>query len=334
MVPGKLPTHLNIVAVESHYCSIPEIRVPPGYTFTLSTYFRSTPSEVAERIRDADIVITTTACFTAAALSATNAPRLRMITAMAVGTDAIDLAACAARSITVLNSPNCNTATVAEHALALYLAVRRGLVPSMQRLERGEWAASGTLVRATYAADAAPRTLKDEVVAVVGFGAVGRYVAQLFSGLGCAVVVAARKGAAAVAEGRVEFGEALERATVVVLCCPRVAETEGLMGTDEFRRMRRDAVLVNVARGGVVREEALLAALQSGEIAGAGVDVFTTEPAGPGSSVLVGVEGVNLVMTPHTAWISMDTVKSYQRVCQENIVEFIEGRVREERVVV
>ncbi|KAL5628686.1 hypothetical protein BROUX41_002077 [Berkeleyomyces rouxiae] len=292
-----LPKHLNIVAVSSNYCSIPALKLPEGYTFTLTTYERSTAEEALERIRDAHIAITIVTPLTAEALFEANSPQLRMIHSISVGTDHIDLKACAARGITVLNTPNCNTVTVAEHALSLYFAVRRSLVPCMQKLNRDEWVRTGALVKTMFSNGATdpPRTLSQEVVAIVGYGAVGKAVQALFKLLGSTVRIVGRKGAVPAANsGRITFNEALAEASVIVLCCPRTAETEGLLSTDEFAAMRTDAVLVNVARGGVVDEQALLEALRSNKIAGAGIDVFDVEPAGADNSALgqVNVERV------------------------------------------
>lgn len=124
-------------------------------------------------------------------------------------------------------------------------------------------------------------------------------------------------------------------ATVLVLCCPRTPDTLNMISESQLATMRADAVVVNVARGGIVAEEALLAALREGKIAGAAVDVFDTEPAGPETSLLLkpdAVQGLNLVTTPHTAWIGMDTNLNLQRVLQENIDGFLVGKVMEERV--
>jgi glycerate dehydrogenase len=155
--------------------------------------------------------------------------------------------------------------------------------------------------------------------------------------LGMKIIVAGRKGASGPApEGRVSFDEAMRTATVVVLCCPLSPETTGLISSPEFGLMREDAVVVNVARGGVVDEAALLAALKDGKIAGAGVDVFAKEPASPETSPLLGddTHGLNLVTTPHTAWLGGGTVENYQRVLQENVDGFLFGKVAEDRIKV
>lgn len=332
--PGRpLPQYINIVALEAFFTPIPTLRLPAPHTFTLREYTRTTPEEVPSRIRDADILITTTVALRADALSPHVCPNLRLIAVMASGTDSIDLAACAERGIRVLSSPNCNVDAVAEHAVALYFATRRSILPTMRALCAGDWPRQGTLMPRAYAAGCPPRTCRQETVAIVGFGGVGRKVAELLEGLGMKVVVAARKGEAT-PDGRVSFDEALRTATVLVLCCPRSPETVGLISGPELAIMRGDVVLINVARGGIVDEAALVAALEVGQIAGAGVDVFDREPASPETSPLLRKEtqGLNLVTTPHTAWIAMETTRNYQRVLQENIEGYILGKVEADRV--
>ncbi|KAI1372067.1 glycerate dehydrogenase [Hypoxylon crocopeplum] len=330
---SSCPRHFNIVALETFFTPIPPLVVPSPHTFTLTEYTRSTVEEIPSRIKDADIVITTTVPLRAEALSPEICPKLKLIAVMASGTDSIDLVACAARGIRVLNSPGCNVDAVAEHAVALYFTVRRSIFPTMRDLRAGEWPRRGTLMTRVYVAGQPPRACRDETVAIVGYGGVGQKVARLLGGLGMKVLVAGRKGSPTAPEGRVPFEEALKRATVMVLCCPRSPATLNLLSEPEFAQMREDVVLVNVARGGIVDEAALLKALKEGQIAGAGVDVFGQEPASPETSPLLGdgVEELNLVATPHTAWIAIDTTANYQRVLQENIDSFIRGNVEEMR---
>ncbi|XDG04981.1 hypothetical protein ABKA04_004596 [Annulohypoxylon sp. FPYF3050] len=337
LLPIKMavPKHLNIVALETFFTPIPTLTVPPPHTFTLTTHHRTSLLDLPSRIRNAHILITTTLPLRAETLAPSATPNLRLIAVLASGVDSIDLAACAARGIRVLNSPGCNVAAVAEHAVALYFAARRSLVPTMAALRAGEWPRQGTLMARTFsAAGAAPRGCRDEAAVVVGYGGVGRRVEDLLKGLGMRVVVAGRKGDAVPPAGRVSFADALRMATVLVLCCPRTPETVNMISGPEFGAMRDDVVVVNVARGGIVDEEALLGALREGKIAGAAVDVFGQEPAGPETSVLLGegADGLNLVATPHTAWIGMDTTSNYQRILQENIDGFIKGELVQERV--
>ncbi|KAF7557923.1 hypothetical protein G7Z17_g295 [Cylindrodendrum hubeiense] len=325
--------NFNIVALETFFTPLPELAVPSPHTFTLTEYTRTSQDELHERIKDADVLITTAIPLRADALSVEACPNLKLIAVLAAGTDSVDLAACTARGIRVMSSPNCNADVVAEHALALYFAVRRTLLPTMRDLRAGEWPRRGTLMKGSFVAGKPPRGCRDETAAIIGYGHVGKNLMKLLTGLGMKVIVSGRKGAPA-PEGRVTFDEALKTATVIFLCCPRSPETLGLIAAPEFDLMQNDAVLVNVSRGGIVDEGALFRALTDGRIHGAGVDVFDIEPAGPETSVLLGsdAEGLNLVATPHAAWIGGATTSNYQRVLCENINGFISGKVEADRV--
>lgn len=332
--------HFNIVALEVMLTDLPEITVPTPHTFSLTTYERTPIAQVGERLRNADIAIITTVSIRAEALDPAVTPNLKLITAVASGTDTIDLATCRTRGIRVLNSPGCNIDAVAEHALALYFASRRSVVPSMMALQKNEWPKRGTLFRtANHANGMIPaRRCAAETAVVVGYGGVGKRVVELLRMLGMNVSVAGRKGQpkADVPEGRVEFDTAIRTATLIVLCCPRTAETLDLLSTAEFAVMQPDCVLVNVSRGGIVDEAALLVALQTNQIAGAGMDVFAKEPAGTETCPLLAPDvvnaGLNLVLTPHTAWVAAQTNANNQRVLIENIHGFINGKVEEDRL--
>lgn len=197
-----------------------------------------------------------------------------------------------------------------------------------------------------------PRTCESEVLGVIGYGGVGKKVAALARALGMKVLISGRKGAssstestAAAVDGpspssqptqRTPFTTLLSQATVIVLSCPRSPETLDLLSTPEFALMRPDALVINVSRGGVVDEAALLSALQTRKIAGAASDVFLTEPATPDNSVLLGkeAEGLNLVATPHVAWYAEETVKAYNRALQDNLKGWLEDGGRPKYPVV
>ncbi|EFX02120.1 glycerate dehydrogenase [Grosmannia clavigera kw1407] len=356
------PRHFHIVALETIFTGPLYVTVPAPHTCTFVQYERTDrspgSSELATRLRDADIVLMTTIPMRADILASTATPRLGLLAVMASGTDTIDLVACAARGIRVLNSPGCNAESVAEHAVALYFATRRRLMPSMRPLLRGLWPAKGTLLHtavqgprgAESEADAWPRGCVQETAVIVGYGGVGRRVAAMLQALGMTVLVAGRKGDEAVDQplprGRTAFAEALRVASVLVLCCPRTPETLGMLSTAEFAAMKKDALLINVSRGGIVDEDALLAALRGGEIGGAGVDVFSTEPASLENNSLLRAavdemdqddasrdrRPLNLVVTPHTAWIASATLNNNIRVMQDNIDGFITGNLVAERV--
>lgn len=345
MTPPPPPPHIHIVALETFWVPLPHFTTPAGTTVTVTEHARTAPDEVAARLATADVVLLSVAPLTAASLDPAVSPRLRMVAVVAAGTDSVDLAACRARGIHVANTPGANAASVANHALALYFATRRTLLPVTRLLAQGDWQRPGTAVGVVAALNGPsgrpPRTAAQEVLGLVGYGAVGRRVADMAAALGMRVLVAGRKGEEDETTGKSEittadggvrrtpFSRVLAEATVLVLCVPRTATTAHLISTAELAALGgRDAVLINVARGGVVDEAALVDALRRGLLAGAASDVYAVEPAGPGTSLLLDAEataGLNLVTTPHVAWCADETNANYNRITAENIDSWLRG---------
>lgn len=156
----------------------------------------------------------------------------------------------------------------------------------------------------------------------------GTRVATMFRSLGMKVIISGRKSSISTANDRVPFGDVLKQATVIILSLPRNPETMNTFSTPEFKEMRRQALLINLSRGGLVDEEALLEALREERIAGAALDVFLKEPAGPETSVLLKEDtaDLNFIATPHTAWYAEDTFLNYQRMLHEDIVGWLVGK--------
>ncbi|KAI4592384.1 hypothetical protein KJ359_011194 [Pestalotiopsis sp. 9143b] len=323
------PTHHKIVALETLFVPLPKkFLVPAGHTYEVVSYPRTRAgAEVAERIRDADIVVMTIVPVTAADIA--GAKHLKMISVVASGTDSVDLAACKAAGVHVANSPSCNEGAVAEHVVALYFSARRS-VPLVNALVRaGQWPVRGFLGRTLDGPHGKPpTTCSGEVMGIVGYGSVGKRVEAIAKALGMAVLVAGRKGQEEVAEGRVPFDTVIRGSSVLVLCLPRSPETLNTVGEAELDAMPRYSVLVNVSRGGIVDEEALVAALKAKKIAGAATDVFMSEPASPDNSPLLapGTEELNLVTTPHVAWCAEDTNYNYNETLKKNILTWLEDR--------
>ncbi|KAH6648414.1 glycerate dehydrogenase [Truncatella angustata] len=329
MASAQTQTHHKIVALETSFVPLPrKFSMPEGHTYEVAEYARTSPSEVAERLQDADIAVMTILPLSAEHLSAAVAPRLKMVAVVAVGTDTVDLAACRARGIHVANSPGCNENTVAEHVVALYFATRRS-VPLVSALTRaGRWGA-GPLFRTLDGPHGKPPMLcPSEVMGIIGYGAVGRRVESIAKALGMAVLIADRKGQKEAREGRTSFETVIKGSSVLVLCLPRSAETLNTIAEGELEDMPRYSILINVSRGGIVDERALVAALKEKKIAGAATDVFSTEPATPENSPLFapGTEDLNLVTTPHVAWCGEDTNYNYNETLKKNIRTWLEGQ--------
>ncbi|KAI1764297.1 D-isomer specific 2-hydroxyacid dehydrogenase [Hypoxylon sp. FL1150] len=315
-------THHVVVALESFFVPVPKLDLPAPHTYELREYERTYPDQVAQRIKDADILISAVAPIGADVLSPEVSPRLKMVAIVASGTDAVDLDACRARGIVVTNSPHCNTVAVAEHAIALYFAARRSLVLSHTLVQANEWPRRGGLQKTLNGPDGKPpKTCRDETLGIVGYGAVGKMVESMAKGLGMKVLISGRKGSATAPEGRTPFETLIRESSVILICLPRSPESVNLISEAELASMKPYALIINVSRGLIVNEKALLAALKNRKIAGYATDVYAQEPASAENSPLVGPDtaGLNLITTPHVAWIAEDTIDKLHDALKANI---------------
>ncbi|RSL63224.1 hypothetical protein CEP54_005295 [Fusarium duplospermum] len=338
--PARLPddTHHVIVKLETIHVPAPTIDLSP-LTHELIPYEYTPPAAkalIAARIHDASIVTLTTVPINAETLG--EAPYLKCVISETTGTNHIDLEECKRRNITVMFSPHAATEAVSEHALGLYFSVRRSFVRLHNSLfshSPNAWATTGSLSNVLKdTRGQPPHTCGNETVGILGFGALGQRIAHLCEALGMKVLVAARKeagsdlGSSSGGKQRIAFDEVLRRATVLFITLPLTPQTRNTIGAEELQSMRHDAVLVNVGRGGLVDEKALVQALRQRLIHGAATDVFEHEPAGSGQdSVLLSEEakGLNLTLTPHLAWCADQTTVNMQEIIVENLKEFIRG---------
>ncbi len=297
----------------------------PDFPHAWRDYGETRPDEVPERLRDATIAVVNKTKLDAEMLR--ELPRLKLIAVAATGTDNIDLDFCRAHGIAVTNVHGYAVRTVPEHVLTLTLALRRNLVAYREDVRRGAWERAAQFCLLTHPI----RDLYASTLGVVGYGALGRAVAELLRAVGMRVLVAERKGAATTREGRAPFNEVLRESDVVTLHVPLNDETRGLIGRDELAAMRPTSLLINCARGGVVDEGALADALRSGVIAGAGVDVLRQEPPqdddGAGRNPLLSLDLPNLIVTPHVAWASREAMQALA----DQLIDDIEAFVRKSR---
>ena len=195
-----------------------------------------------------------------------SAPALKIISKNGAGVDSVDLAAAHQRGVTVAVAAGANADAVAEHALALMLTLTRDLKPLDQGMRQGRWAGTAHQVR----------DFRGSVVGIVGFGHIGRSTAHLAAALGAKVVVLRRSGAAGLFEVATDLDQLLARVDILSLHCPLTEHTHGLIGQRELALLKPGALLVNTARGALVDEAALVDALRSGHLEGAGLDTFVT----------------------------------------------------------
>ena len=278
------------------------------------------PDELHARIADAEVVLTNKIRLDRAAFDA--APALRIVCLAATGTNNVDLDAARDHGVAVANLRAYCTASVAQHVFALILALTIDIPGYRRLLDEGAWRDSPQFCLLDYPV----RELAGKVLGIIGFGELGRATARIGEAFGMSVLVAERPGTGASA-GRVPLATLLARADVVSLHCPLTAETRGLIDADALRRMKPDALLINTARGALVDEAALAAALRAGRIGGAGIDVLSEEPPVHGNPLLDGTIP-NLIVTPHIAWAARE---ARQRAIDEmaaNARAFLTGETR------
>jgi glyoxylate reductase len=236
------------------------------------------------------------------------APRVRIVASHSVGVDHVDLPACRARGILVTNTPNVLTDATADLAWALILAVARRLGEGEELARSGAW--DGWKPRELLGVSLSGKTL-----GIYGFGRIGRAVAKRAEGFGMKVLALDKGGSEA------ELEEFLSKVDVLSIHAPLTEETRGRFGEGEFLRMKRGAILVNTARGPIVDEEALVAALHSKKILGAALDVFEQEPKiHPGLLSLP-----NVVLLPHLGSATVETRLAMARLACTEIVRFFRG---------
>lgn len=325
---------INIVLTDSE--SVFDTEVKPDSLgldagrFDVRVYTAGTQQELIERIRDAEIVLCNRARIGAAEMDA--APRLRMIAVFATGYDKIDIAAARERGIAVCNVPGYSTEAVAQHTLSLMLAL----------VDRITEAADAPVGESALSRLPLPRfCLGGRTLGIIGLGAIGRRVAQLASAFGMRVYAAEHLGTVGGAVetltppvGTAELGGGISRlplpqllaeSDIVSLHCPLTERSRHIINADAVERMKDGAMLINTARGALVDETALAAALRSGKLAGAAADVTEIEPT-PADCPLR--TAPNCILTPHVAWACGDARRALMTEVRENIEAFLRGERR------
>jgi phosphoglycerate dehydrogenase-like enzyme len=280
------------------------------------------PEEDAARfasdLRDAEVLLHILRPVTEEILA--GAPRLGLVQKIGVGVDTIDLEAARRRGVAVTNMPGTNTQAVAEAALMLMLAALRNL-PGLDRACRAGngWSPEGEArERRNTLGELCGRT-----VGLVGGGAVASRLVGPLEGLGARVIYTARRERPELGIERRDLDDLLEASDVVSLHLPLTPETEGLIDRRALARMKPGAVLINTARGGLIEETALVEALTTGRLRAAGLDVLAEEPPRP-DHPLLSLE--NVVLTPHVAWLTRETLARSFGVALENVRRLRDGR--------
>ncbi len=294
----------------------------PGLHWTRHAH--TLPSETADRIAHAEVIVTNKVRIDAAELAA--APDLRLICVSATGTNNIDLDAARERGVAVCNVQAYATPSVVQHVFAAMLTHATRLAGQRLAVGAGAWSRAAHFCLLEDAFGGPVREIAGRRLGIVGYGELGQAVARVAEAFGMEVLIAARPGTVP-AGGRLALDDLLPRVDYLSLHCPLTAETQGLIGAAELARMRPDAMLINSARGGIVDETALADALRRGTIGAATVDTLTIEPPPPDHPLLA-PDIPNLLVTPHAAWSSREARQRLLDGVAENIRSFLAGTLR------
>ncbi|HWX69538.1 MAG TPA: D-2-hydroxyacid dehydrogenase [Steroidobacteraceae bacterium] len=296
---------------------IANVRRPRAATDYIE-YQRSQGNDVVERLRGAAVAITNKVPLRGAVLR--ELPELRMIAVAATGYDVVDVGYCRDHGIAVANIRNYAVHTVPEHAFTLILALRRNLLAYRADVERGMWNRSEEFCLLDHPI----LDLHGSQLGIIGEGVLGRAMASIGAAFGMRAVFL---------DHPQRMGEDLEyqplprllaESDVLTLHCPLLPGTRNMIGEAQLRAMKRTAILINTARGGLVDEGALVRALQEGWIAGAGFDVLTVEPPREGNPLL-DLRLPNLIVTPHIAWASQGAMQFLADQLIDNIDAWAAG---------
>lgn len=292
------------------------VRLAAYGTVRLHTTRAVDPAELFRRLEPAEAIINVRAYTALDDAAFAHAPRLRLVSILGTGTDNVDLAAAARRGITVTNTPGVGAPSVAELTLGLMLAVTRAIPLSDARLRQGTWQ------------HVEGPELWGKTLGLLGLGAIGSRVAQFGRVLGMRVIAWSfspdLERAARLGVELVERDEVFRQSDVVSVHLRNTPEVRGVVGTRELALMRPDAYLINTARGALVDDQALAAALREGRLAGAALDVHTEEPLPPSRNPFR--DQPNVVLTPHIGAITREANARSRAMPVDNIIAWINGK--------
>jgi D-3-phosphoglycerate dehydrogenase len=290
-------------------------RLVPYGDVVLYDMLPRTVEEQLERVRDAEVILNSRGAVKWRRETLETLPRLRMLSLCSVGLDSVDLEAAEELGVVVAHQQGRTAPVVAEHEFALMLAVAKRLAFQTAELKAGRWDPGSNI------------TLRGKTLGIIGTGATGAEMARLAQALGMEVVAwtfhPSEERARSLGVRYVELDDLLQTADVVSLHVALTADTRHLLGREQFARMKRGAILINGARGAVVDSQALVQALASGHLAGAGLDVFEQEPIPPDHPFLALDQ---VVLTPHNADATPEGVDYLNADAVDNIIAFLEGQ--------
>ena len=307
--------HLDAIAVPKDY-PLPR----PSFEHEWVSYETTSYEQIAERCQDATIVVTNKCKMTAEVLA--KCPKVKFIAELATGYNNIDVDYCREHGIGVATIQGYSSESVAEHTLTMILMLKRNMLKTRKQMEQGLWVNAPCFCQLPYPIV----DLKDATLTVVGSGAIGSRIGELAQAFGMTVLKAEHKDATSCRPGYTPFAEALAQADVISVNCPLNAQTNNLITAKELASLKKGAILINNARGGVVNEADLVNAILDGTLAGAASDVASTEPLTPEHPYVKLQTNDNFILTPHQAWMSHACLVELNRQFKENIEAFHDGK--------
>ena len=292
-------------------------------SITHITEFENTQvDDVPARIKKADIVLTNKVLVNRDAIESSET--LKLIQVMATGTNNVDKVACAENNVKVQNVEGYSSISVPEHTFALLLALRRNLVSYLEDVKKARWATSEYFCFTDHPI----RDLANTTMAIIGNGNLGQKVAHIAMAFSMNIIFVEHKGAQVTRPGYVAFDDAIQTADIISLHCPLTEKTKNLISYDEFEQMKPTSILLNIGRGGLVNEAALVDALTTHNILAAGFDVATQEPMPLDHPLQKLTELPNFLLTPHIAWASSEAMQTLVDIAMGKIKDFFEEIAR------
>ncbi len=286
----------------------------------LEIYSTTNKEEVNTRIADAEIIVTNKVIIGRSELL--QAPKLKLICVAATGFNIIDLEAAREKSIVVSNVKNYSTDSVAQHTFSLILALQNSLYEYITDVRDGAWSKSPIFTMLNHSFD----DIAGKKLGIIGYGTIGKKVESIAVAFGMQVLIGKRPGINYGNENRIEFEVLLKESDIITIHTPLSENTKNLFTHSEFKKMKKSAILINVARGGIVNEEDLAQALSNGIIRAAAIDVCEQEPIAKNNQLL---SLKNVLITPHIAWASLNSRIKLLNGIEKNIKSFISGNIKD-----
>lgn len=309
--------HMKIVLLEAKTVSAGDVSLKAFYALGEVTEYQLTPQcEVIERTKDAEAVIINKTVFTRDIIE--SLPKLKYIGLCATGYNNVDTVAAAEHGITVCNVPNYSTGAVAQQVFSYILHFACRTADYNEDVHKGGWIASETFSYFTIPTF----ELAGMTLGIIGFGSIGRAVADIGKAFGMKIIVSTRTPKAYEGAEFVTENELFSRSDFITLHCPLTEQTNGMVNLEKLRLCKPSAILINTSRGPVVNENDLAAALNIGIIAGAAVDVISCEPMLADNPLM---DAKNCIITPHVSWAPVQTRQRAVDIAAENLRCFIVG---------